>query len=170
MTEPTVFRLRDLASLRGTPLAVRGPRGAIALLLRLGCAATLVLIGYIHLHLWLEGYRQIPTDGPTFLLAAIAGFVLAAALLAWAAPVVGVLAAGYAAATLGALLISLSVGLFGFRESIQASFVVESIWVEAIVTIALAGWTILVAIPPASRAPASADAAVTPAGQAPPAR
>ena len=46
---------------------------------RLGCAALLILIGYIHLHLWQEGYRQIATDGPLFLLDAVAAFVLAAA-------------------------------------------------------------------------------------------
>jgi hypothetical protein len=147
MTEPTAFRWRSL--LWGAPLSIRTTRGALALGIRLGSAAILVLVGYIHLHLWQEGYRQIPTDGPMFLIDALAAFVLAAALLAWARPVVGLLAAGFAASTLGALLISLSVGLFGFHESIQASFVVESIVIEAIVTVALAGWTVLVAIPPA---------------------
>jgi len=33
----------------------------------------LAWIGYIHLHLWLEGYRHIPTNGPLFLLDAVAG-------------------------------------------------------------------------------------------------
>jgi hypothetical protein len=163
MTKPTAFRWRHL--FRGAPLSIRTPRGAVALLLRLGSAAILVLIGYIHLHLWQEGYRQIPADGPMFLIDAVAAFVLAAALLAWARPVVGLLGASFAAATLGALLISLSVGLFGFRESIEASFVVESIVIEAIVTIALAGWTILVTLPPARRVPGAAAAA--PVGQAP---
>jgi hypothetical protein len=172
MTEPTAFRWRDLASLRGAPLNIRSRRGAIALLLRLGSAAILVLIGYIHLHLWQEGYRQIPTDGPMFLLDALAAFALAATLLARARPVVGLLAAGFAAGTLGALLISLNVGLFGFHESISASYVVESLVIEAIVTVALAGWTVLVAVPSASRtapaAPLPADQA--PASQAPPRR
>jgi hypothetical protein len=167
MTEPTAFRLRNLASLRGAPLTIRSARGTVAMLLRLGSAAVLVLIGYIHLHLWQEGYRQIPTDGPMFLLDALAAFVLAAALLAWARPVVGLLAAGFAAGTLGALLISLSVGLFGFHESISASYVVESIVIEAIVTFALGAWTVLVAIPPASRLRASGPTATAPAGQAP---
>ena len=85
--------------------------------------ALLAWIGYIHLHLWLEGYRQIPTNGPLFLLDAVAGFILAAVLLAWPRPLAGLLAAGYTASTLGALLISLTVGLFGFRESISASYV-----------------------------------------------
>ena len=164
MTEPTASRWRSL--LRGTPLSIRTARGIVALVLRLGSAALLVLIGYIHLHLWQEGYRQIPTDGPMFLVDALAAFGLAAVLLAWARPVVGLLAAGFAAATLGALLISLSVGLFGFRESIQASFVVESIVIEAIVTVALAGWTVLVALPSASRPRPRRAAAAAPAGQA----
>jgi hypothetical protein len=164
MTEPTASRWRSL--LRGTPLSIRTARGIAALVLRLGSAAILVLIGYIHLHLWQEGYRQIPTDGPMFLVDALAAFGLAAVLLAWARPVVGLLAAGFAAGTLGALLISLSVGLFGFRESIQASFVVESIVIEAIVTVALAGWTVLVALPSASRPRPRRAAAAAPAGQA----
>jgi hypothetical protein len=165
MTDPTASLWRSL--FRGTPLSVRTPRGLAALVLRLGSAAVLVLIGYIHLHLWQEGYRQIPTDGPLFLVDALAAFVLAAVLLAWARPVVGLLAAGFAASTLGALLISLSVGLFGFRESIQASFVVESIVIEAIVTVAMAGWTVLVLIAPAGRPRVTRAAGTASAGQAP---
>lgn len=164
MTEPTASRWCSL--FRGTPLSIRTPRGFVALVLRLASAAILVLIGYIHLHLWQEGYRQIPTDGPMFLVDALAAFGLAAVLLAWARPVVGLLSAGFAAATLGALLISLSIGLFGFRESIQASFVVESIVIEAIVTVALAGWTVLVAIPPDGRPRARRAAATPPTAQA----
>jgi uncharacterized membrane protein YidH (DUF202 family) len=157
MTDQTEFRLRDLASARGTRLAYRSGRGAIALLLRLGCVAVLAWIGYIHLHLWQEGYRQIPTDGPMFLLDAVAAFGLAATLLAWPRPLTGLLAAGFTAATLGALLVSLGVGLFGFRESISASYVVESPVIEAIAAIALLGWTVLVAVPsPRRRRPAAA--------------
>jgi len=74
----------------------------VALLLRLGCAALLAWIGYIHLHLWQEGYRQIPTNGPLFLLDAVGGFALAAVLLIWPRPLAGLLAAGYTCATLGA--------------------------------------------------------------------
>ena len=164
MTEPTASRWRSL--FRGTPLSIRTPRGFVALVLRLGSVAILVLIGYIHLHLWQEGYRQIPTDGPMFLVDALAAFGLAALLLAWARPVVGLLAGGFAAGTLGALLISLSIGLFGFRESIQASYVVESIVIEAIVTVALVGWTVLVALPPAGSARIGRAAATALGGQA----
>ncbi len=115
-----------------------------ALLLRLGVVGLLVSIGLIHLHLWLEGYRFIPTNGPLFLVDAIAGFVLAAALAAWPRILVGLAAAGFAASTLGALLISLSVGLFGFKESIGASYVVLSIVLEAIAGAGALVWTVLV--------------------------
>ena len=145
MTRPTTFRLRRLAPPRRHTAPRRGGRWAAALLLRVGCAALLAWIGYIHLHLWLEGYRHIPTNGPLFLLDAVAGFALAAVLLAWPRPLAGLLAAGYTAATLGALLISLSVGLFGFRESISASYVTESLAIETITVLALLGWTVLAA-------------------------
>lgn len=145
MSQPTTFRLSRLASPhRATAPHTSGHRAA-TLLLRLGCAALLAWIGYAHLHLWLEGYRHIPTDGPLFLLDGVAGFAFAAALLAWPRPLAGLLATAYTAATLGALLISLSVGLFGFRESISASFVTQSLAIETITVIALLGWTSLVA-------------------------
>jgi hypothetical protein len=129
-------------------MARAGPRGKAALLLRLGGTALLAWAGYIHLHLWLEGYRQIPVNGPLFLLDAIAAFVLAAILLAWPRPLAGLAAAGFLGSTLGALIISLSVGLFGFRESIHASFVAQSLVVEAIAVLALLAWAVLVAASP----------------------
>jgi hypothetical protein len=143
--------LRRLASPhRPQPHGSRGRRAA-ALLLRLTCVALLAWIGAVHLHLWLEGYRQIPTDGPLFLLDAVTGLVLAAILLAWPAPLTGLLAAGYTASTLGALLISLTVGLFGFRESISASFVTQSLIVESITVAALFSWAILATARPRPR-------------------
>jgi hypothetical protein len=80
----------------------------------------------------------------------VAGFGLAAVLLVWPRPLAGLLAAGYTAATLGALIISLGVGLFGFQESISASFVTESLIIESITVFGLTCWTILVAasLPP----------------------
>ena len=144
MTTPTTTWLRRITSPHPSPSGPPGRRVA-ALLLRLACVALLAWIGYIHLHLWLEGYRQIPTDGPLFLLDAIAAFLLAAILLVWPAPLAGLFAAGYTASTIGALLISLTVGLFGFRESISASYVTQSLAIETITVLALASWTILAA-------------------------
>ncbi len=157
MTESIAFLGRLASPRRGAPL--RGAPGVIMLLLRVGLAGMLAWIGYIHLHLWQEGYRHLPTNGPLFLLDAIAAFVLAAALLAWPRPLAGLLAAGFTAATLGALLISLNVGLFGFRESISASYVVESLIIETITVLGLAVWTVLVAarVPPAGSRDGSPD-------------
>jgi hypothetical protein len=148
MTAPTTLRLRRLASPRSPAAPATGGRRAAALLLRLACVALLAWIGYVHLHLWQEGYRQIPTDGPLFLIDAVAGFAAAFVLLAWPRPLAGLTAAGYTAATLGALLLSLSIGLFGFRESIAASYVIQSLAVETITVLALLGWTALAAAIP----------------------
>ena len=109
MTEHTALRLRRLASPRRPAAPGRGGRRAAALLLRLGCAALLAGIGYIHLHLWQEGYRHIPTNGPLFLLDAVAGFVLAAVLLAWPRPLAGLLAVGYTVASIAAGLLAVFV-------------------------------------------------------------
>jgi hypothetical protein len=162
MTEHAASGLRRLAAPRRPAAAGRGGRWAAALLLRLGCVALLALVGYIHLHLWLEGYRHIATNGPLFLVDAVAGFALAAVLLAWPRPLAGLLAAGYTAATLGALLISLSVGLFGFRESISASYVVESLTIETITVLALITWTVLVAAIPGGALPAAGRSTAPP--------
>jgi hypothetical protein len=155
MTEPIAFRLRQLASPRKPKATGRGGRRIVAMLLRLACVALLAWIGYVHLHLWQEGYRQIPTNGPLFLLDAVAGFALAAVLLVWPRPLTGLLAAGYTCSTLAALIISLTVGLFGFRESISASFVTESLTIEPITILALISWTVLMAatLRPPARGP-----------------
>jgi hypothetical protein len=154
MTELTLW-LRRLASPRRPEPGGSTGRTAAALLLRTSCAGLLAWIGYIHLHLWLEGYRQIPTDGPLFLLDAVAAFAIAAVVLAWPRPFAGLVAAGYTASTIGALVISLTVGLFGFHESIHASFVTESLIIEAVTVLAMVTWTVLAArrIPPPARQP-----------------
>ena len=95
-------------------------------LLRLTGAGLLVATAAMHLDLYLTGYRTIPTIGPLFLFQVIVGFALALAIVA--APftpltrrpgidaAIAVAGAGYAIATLGGYLLTLWVGLFGFRE------------------------------------------------------
>jgi hypothetical protein len=51
----------------------------------------------------------------------------------------------FTAATILALVISLSVGLFGFRESISASYVVQSLVLESVAVIILLSWTAITA-------------------------
>jgi predicted lipoprotein with Yx(FWY)xxD motif len=84
--------------------------------LRVTGAGLLAATAAIHLDLYLTGYRNIPTIGWLFLLQIIAGFLLAAAVLATGNPVIAALGAGYAVATLAGYLLSIWVGLFGFTE------------------------------------------------------
>src|SRR5260370_36494501 len=111
--------MRRLTTPPASQAPVAGRRRAATLLLRLSCAALLAWIGYIHLHLWLEGYRQIPTNGPLFLLDAVAGFLLAAVVLAWPPPLARLLAAGHTPATPGAPILSPTLGPFRFLESVS---------------------------------------------------
>lgn len=118
---------------------------AAALALRLAGAGLLGWIGYIHWHLWQEGYKHIPTNGPLFLLDAIAALALGLLLLTWPRPLAGLAGAVFTAATILALVISLSAGLFGFRESISASYVVQSLVLESVTVIILLSWTAITA-------------------------
>jgi hypothetical protein len=115
-----------------------------ALVLRLACVALLIWVAAIHLQLWTEGYQDIPTVGPLFLADAMGGFLLAALLLVWPRPLAGLLGAGFMISTLGGLIISINVGLFGFRESSGASFVTETIILESVGAVALLVWSVAV--------------------------
>jgi predicted lipoprotein with Yx(FWY)xxD motif len=84
--------------------------------LRLAGAGLLAATGAIHLDLYLTGYRSIPTLGPLFLLQVIAAFGLAAAVLASGSRLIAAAGAGFALATLGGYLLSVWIGLFGFKE------------------------------------------------------
>jgi hypothetical protein len=108
--------------------------------LRLAAAGTAVAMGAIHLHLWYDGYRYLDTIGTLFLLNAIGGFVLAVALLATPGrflAVVSALGALYAVSVLGALSMSLTVGLFGFEESIDTELVVTTLAINSIAVLVL---------------------------------
>ncbi len=134
----------QMASFRRHGTRSHGPSFLAALVLRLLCSALLIWVAAIHLHLWTEGYRDIPTVGPLFLADALGGFVLAAVLLVWPRPLAGLLGAGFMISTLGGLILSLNFGLFGFRESSGASFVIETIILESVGTIALLAWSVAV--------------------------
>lgn len=118
-----------------------GPSFFAALVLRLVCAGLLIWVAVIHLHLWTEGYRDIPTVGPLFFADAVGGFSLAAVLLVWPRPLAGLLGTGFMISTLGGLIVSLNFGLFGFRESTKASFVIQTVILESVGALALLAWT-----------------------------
>jgi hypothetical protein len=98
---------------------------------------------YIHFHLWDEtnGYRTIHIIGPLFLLQSIAGLVLGLGVIVvrrlWAA-VIGV---GFGISTMVGFLISVTHGLFNFKDSWTAPFAHLAFAVEIaiIAVLAIAG-------------------------------
>src|SRR5258708_15904449 len=84
--------------------------------LRLGGAGLLTAVGAIHLDLYLTGFRHIPTIGWLFLLQVIAAFGLAAVIAVSGSRLVAAAGGLFALSTLGGYLLSVWIGLFGFRE------------------------------------------------------
>ena len=130
-----------------TPATLRAPTTALRVLRVLGAALLLAIAG-IHLYLWQQGYRNIDVIGPAFLLQsaiAVGGALLVLVaprrLLPWAA----VLGALFCLGSLGALVLSTTVGLFGFVESTQADFYWETVWVEVAGAVVLAALAVLAA-------------------------
>ncbi len=97
----------------------------------LAALAVLVSAG-VHLYLWQDGYKEVDKIGPAFMLNAIGGVVIAALLVAWSHWIPALLALGFGLSTLGAFIISATVGLFGLQESWEGWYV----WVAAISEVA----------------------------------
>jgi predicted lipoprotein with Yx(FWY)xxD motif len=99
-----------------------GTPGWLNIILRVAGSGLLIATGAIHLDLYLTGYRTIPTIGWLFLLQVIAAFGLALAVLAIPGRLVvpsrlaAAAGAGFAVSTLGGYLLSVWIGLFGFKE------------------------------------------------------
>jgi hypothetical protein len=110
------------------------------LLLRLTTVGLLVAVGWVHLHLWQTGYRQIPTIGSLFLVAAVSTVTLAVAIFARPSRLVGLLGLGTVVGILVGLIVSVNVGLFGFTESLSAPFAIESIVLEMVTAVTLTCW------------------------------
>jgi hypothetical protein len=113
----------------------------VVLVLRVLGAALLAAMAAIHLYLWTQGYKTVSIIGPAFVLNAIAGFVLAIGvlltprrLLGWVAAAGALLELG----TFGALMLSITVGLFGFHETTAAELFWETVAVELVGTVVLA--------------------------------
>ena len=85
---------------------------------RIVTAVAALVSAYVHLKLWLDGMRDVDVIGPAFLFNAVAGLVIAVLLLAWRHWAPGFLAAGFGASTLGAFILSTTVGLFGVRRAV----------------------------------------------------
>jgi hypothetical protein len=103
---------------------------------RLIAAAAVLVSAFVHLKLWLDGFRHLHVVGPAFMLNAIAGVVIAVLLVAWKHWLAPLLAAGFGASTLGAFAIATSSGLFGTHETWKGSYQLTAAVVEAIAIVA----------------------------------
>jgi hypothetical protein len=130
-TRPAVGQHRSVVV-----LAWAGPTGSpMRRLLTNGLvtAGALLVAGssLIHLYLWADGYRYVRTIGPLFMAQGIVGLVLAVALVAYPRSAVALLGAGFLLASVAALLISATAGLFGFMDTLDAPWATTSTAVEA---------------------------------------
>jgi predicted lipoprotein with Yx(FWY)xxD motif len=124
-------------------VVVRGDHGSgLQLRLRISGALLLAMSAGIHLDLYLTGYRKIPTIGWLFLLQVIVGFVLTIAALVTRSRLAAAASAALALSTLGAYLLAVWIGLFGFKEiRTRAGIAAGLIEVAAFATLALAAVT-----------------------------
>jgi hypothetical protein len=115
-------------------LAARHGRSVPALVLVVVAAAAIVVSAVVHLHLWgkADGYRNVPTIGPLFVVQGISGCILAVAMLALRRALVTFAGAVYMGMSLGGLLLSIHSELFDYQETLDAPFVKLSIVVEII--------------------------------------
>jgi predicted lipoprotein with Yx(FWY)xxD motif len=116
--------------------------------LRVAGPGLLIASAAIHLDLYLTGYRSIPTIGWLFLLQVIAAFILAVA-----------------AATLGGYILSVWMGLFGYKEVRTTAGIVAGM-IEVAAFIGLAALTLTSdprygRMPVLARIPARVAAAAT---------
>ena len=131
-----------------------------AVILRVAGGGLLLATAAIHLDLYVTGYRAIPTIGWLFLLQVIAAFALGAAVLAIpgrlivAGRLAAAAGAGFALATLGGYLLTVWIGLFGFKEIRTTAGIVAGV-------VEVAAFAVLAALalhraPDVRRAPARA--------------
>ena len=98
-------------------------------------AALLLGNAWIHEHLYSTGYSTVPMIGPLFRIDSVLATVMALVVLL--APGVWFSVACLAGAllqlgTLAGLAASLTVGVFGFTETLDAPFLLHSVVVEAL--------------------------------------
>src|SRR6201991_5391763 len=123
--------------------AGRGTPSWPAVVLRVAGSGLLIATAAIHLDLYVTGYRTIPTIGWLFLLQTIVAFVLGLAVLAIpnrlviAGRLAAAAGAGFALGTLGGYLLTVWIGLFGYKEvRTSAGIAAGLVEVAAFVTLA----------------------------------
>ncbi len=142
MTAPT--GLQPPASAAGANHRLQGSRrwwaspGWVVSALCWAGSLVVVASSVIHFHLWSTGYRHIPTIGPLFLAQAVLGLMVALVVSVtrqWWTALAGAL---FAVGTIGGLVVSVEIGLFGFRDSFSAPDAHASLLTEAAAAVILA--------------------------------
>jgi len=110
-------------------LASRPARLAVLVLAATG-AGFLVWSGVIHLMLWSDGYKDVSVIGPLFLLQGIVGIALGVVIVALRWLALLAIGAVTGVATAIGLLLSVNIGLFGFKESLSVPYAELSLAVE----------------------------------------
>lgn len=118
--------------------------------MRIVGAAAVLVSAAVHLYLWFDGFRDLNIVGPAFLFNAVGGAVIAVLLVTWRSWVPALLTAGFGVSTLGAFVLSATVGLFGLHER----WVGWPVWTAAVseVVAIVVGSLLLVRDLPASSA------------------
>lgn len=109
-------------------------------------AVALAWSSEIHFHLWADGYRHIATIGPLFFMQGVVAALLALVVLGSRTIAAAMAGALFMVSTIGGLLLSDWVGLFGFHDHLDAPFAGMSLAVEgtgAALLIASATWSAL---------------------------
>lgn len=103
------------------------------------CAATFLVVGgLVHLELWRTGYRGIPNVGVAFLASVGLSFVVAVAVLVrndWRLNLAGII---FALGSLGAIVMSRTVGVLGFEERIWTDEAMQATTAQIGTIVALA--------------------------------
>jgi predicted lipoprotein with Yx(FWY)xxD motif len=108
--------MTSLGTLRASTTE-RTARGRwLSLALRVAGAGLLTATGAVHLDLYLTGFRNVHVIGVLFLFQVIAAFGLAAIVLLTGSRLAAAAGGLFALSTLGGYLLTVWVGLFGFRE------------------------------------------------------
>ena len=112
-------------------------------------SALLLVTAFIHFHLWQAGYRGVPTIRSLFLFQSITGVLLAGTIALVRRVATLLAAAAFQLATAAGLLLSATVGIFGFHDGLDAPWARTSLVVEGLGTVILIGtaWILVLARP-----------------------
>jgi hypothetical protein len=111
-------------------------------LVRAGIGGSLAVSAAGHAHLYVHGYRHIPSIGTGFLLQASVSFALAALILVGGPAWLRWAAAAVAGGSLVAFVLSRTVGVMGFTERgwDPSPYAALSVGAELVTVLLWAGW------------------------------